>query len=145
MKPSLTAPRGARESGMITVEEFVERLCRLGADRGPRNFPRKQRDRQILMKSILMLMDSGRTYTEREVNNLLKEWNRDVAPAIHTDHVTVRRWLVDYGLMERTANGRSYRVGFPAEPVVFDLEIDDIDVRATVAAFRDEASRRRRR
>ncbi len=130
---------------MVTVEEFVERLCRLGADRGPRSFPRKQRDRQIMMKSILMLMDSGRTYTEPEINLLIQDWNRDVAPAIQTDHVTVRRWLVEYGLLERTANGASYRVGFPTQPLAFDLEIDDIDVRATIAAFRDQASRRRRR
>jgi len=120
---------------MITLEEFVERLCRLGADRGPRGFPRKQRDRQILMKSILMLMDSSRTYTEPEINELLQTWNREVAPAIRTDHVTVRRLLVDYGHLERTADGRAYRVGFLTRAVAFDLEVDDVDVRATIAAY----------
>jgi hypothetical protein len=120
---------------MITVEEFVERVCLLGADRGPRRFPRKRRDRQIMVKSVLMLLDSTRTYTEPEINALLKDWNRDVAPAIRTDHVTLRRLLVDYGHLERTADGRSYRVGFPPSPVAFDLEIDDIDVKATVAAY----------
>jgi hypothetical protein len=128
---------------LITVEEFVERLCRLGADRGPRRFPRRSRDRQILMKSILMLMDSGRTYREPEVNSLLQAWNRDVAPAIKTDHVTVRRLLVDHGHLERTADGRTYRVGFPAHPVAFDLEVDDVDVRATIAAYREQGRRRR--
>jgi hypothetical protein len=129
---------------MVTVEEFVERLCRLGADRGPRGFPRRARDRQILMKSMLMLMDSSSTYTESEINEILQEWGREVAPAIHTDHVTLRRWLVEYGHLERTADGGSYRVGFPTKPLAFDLEIDDIDVRATSAAFRAEAGRRRR-
>ena len=129
---------------MISPEEFVERLCRLGADRGPRGFPRKQRDRQILMKSIVMLMDGDRRYTEAEINELLQEWNREVAPAILTDHVTVRRWLVDYGLLERTADGRSYRVGFPARPIAFDLEVDDLDVRAIVAVHREEVGRRRK-
>jgi len=56
---------------MVTVEEFIERLCRLGGHRGPRNFPRKQRDREILMKSILMLADSSRRYTEPEIEVLL--------------------------------------------------------------------------
>lgn len=135
---------------MITVEEFVERVCLLGADRGPRRFPRKRRDRQIMIKSVLMLLDSTRTYTEPEINELLKDWNRDVAPSIRTDHVTLRRLLVDYGHLERTADGRSYRVGFPPSPVAFDLEIDDVDVKATVAAYvehrrsRNAAGRQRR-
>ena len=82
---------------MISAEEFVERLCLLGADRGPRGFPRKRRDRQILMKSVLMLLDSARSYSEAEINDAIRAWSRSVAPAIDTDHVTVRRLLVDHG------------------------------------------------
>jgi hypothetical protein len=127
---------------MIGVEEFVERLCRLGADRGPRNFPRKQRDRQILMKSMLMLLDSSRIYTEPEINAAIQTWRSEVGPAIRTDHVTLRRVLVDHGLLERTPDGRAYRVGFPASPVAFDVEVDDIDVRATIAAYLERARKR---
>jgi hypothetical protein len=130
---------------MISPEEFVERLCLLCADRGPRRFPRRRNDREILMKSIQLLFDSRRTYTEREINAVLKGWCRDVAPAIEIDHVTLRRLLVDYGEIERTADGRAYRVGFPARPVAFDLEVDGIDVRATVAAYREYAERERER
>ena len=122
---------------MISIDEFVERLCRLGADRGPRRFPKKRRDRQILMKSICMLLDSDRTYTESEINDALIEWNRDVAPAIDTDHVTLRRWLVDYGHLERTPDGARYRIGFPPASVVFDLEVDDLDLKSTIAAYRE--------
>lgn len=129
---------------MITLEEFVERLCRLGADRGPRRFPRRQRDREILMKSILMRMDSARTYTEPEVNAALQAWKREVAPAIETDHVALRRLLVDHGQLERTPDGRAYRVGFPAHPVAFARAIDDVDLAATIAAYRDHVRSRRR-
>lgn len=127
---------------MIEVEDFLERLCRLGADLGPRRFPRKQRDREILMKSIVMGFDSSRGYTEREVNTRLRQWRRDIAPAIDCDHVTLRRLLVDYGHLERTADGQEYWVGFPARPVAFDLEIDDIDLRATIAAYLDHVKRK---
>ena len=130
---------------MISPEEFVERLCLVGADRGPRGFPRKLHDRRILMKSIVMLMDGDRTYREDEINELLLGWTREVAPAIDTDHVTLRRLLVDAGQLERTADGRVYRVGFPPRPIAFDLEVDDIDVRATVAAYVENARERRRR
>ncbi len=128
---------------MISAEEFVERLCRVGADRGPRRFPRAARDREILMQSFVLELDSGREYTERQINEALRAWKRDVAPAIETDHVSLRRLFVDYGRLERTADGRRYRVGFPPRGVAFDLEVYDLDLRATVAAFRDERQRER--
>jgi hypothetical protein len=129
---------------VIELEDFVYRLCRLGADRGPRRFPRKRDDREILMKSLVMGLDSGRRYGEREINEIVQEWKRNVAPAIDTDHVTIRRMLVDYGQLERTADGRAYRVGFPARPLAFDVEIDELDLRATVAAYLDPLRRRPR-
>jgi hypothetical protein len=128
---------------VIGVDEYVERLCRLGADRGPRRFPRRRRDRAILMKSVLALLDGGRVYREREIDAALLAWKRDVAPAIDTDHVTLRRLLVDHGHLERSAGGRAYRVGFPSGAFAFELEVDDVDVRATVAAYLDHARRSR--
>jgi hypothetical protein len=129
---------------VITLDEFVSRLCQLGADRGPRAFPRRRRDRDILIKSIRMGMDSERVYTEPEINESLRRWRRDVAPAITTDHVTLRRILVDHGHLERTADGRVYRVGFPARTVAFELEIDDLDLPATISAYRESVRSRRR-
>lgn len=127
---------------MISLEEFVERLVRLGADRGPRGFPRSTRDREILMKSITLDLDERRVYSEREINEHLKRWKREIAPAIETDHVTLRRWLVDYGHLERPRDGSAYRLGFPPKTVAFDVAIYDVDLRATVAAFLAEQARR---
>jgi hypothetical protein len=126
---------------MISLEEFVERVVKLGADRGPRGFPRATRDREILMKSITLELDEKRTYSEREVNEQLKRWLREIAPAIESDHVSLRRTLVDYGHLERTRDGKQYRVGFPPKSVAFDTEIYDIDLRATVAAYVAEQQR----
>ena len=84
-----------------------------------------------------MLLDSGRSYSEPEINAALRDWNRDVAPVIQTDHVTLRRLLVDYGLLERTSDGRAYRVGFPSSPVAFEVEVEELDLRATITAYRD--------
>jgi len=52
--------------------------------------------------------------------------------------------LRDHGHLERTADGRRYRVGFPPRPVAFDLEIEELDLRATIAAYLDYRRRRRR-
>ena len=119
-------------------------VCRLAADRGPRRFPRRGRDREILMKSITMSLDGARTYSEAEINAALLAWKREVGAAIETDHVTLRRLLVDHGQLERTADGTAYRVGHPPSPVAFGLEVDDIDVRATIAAYREYSARRQR-
>ncbi len=129
---------------MISIDEFVERLCIVGASKGPRRFPRKPRDRDILAKSILLGLDSGDTYDENEINEVLLRWNSEIAPAIETDHVSLRRTLVDYGYLERRPDGTSYRVGFPPASVVFDLEIDDLDLRSTVIAFLDYQQRQTR-
>jgi len=130
---------------MITLDEFVDRLCRLGADGASRRFPRNARDREILMQSVVMELDSERSYSEKEINAKLVTWSRDVAPSIEIDHVTLRRLLVDYQRLERTADGAAYRVGFPARTVAFELEVYDLDLRATVAAYRDHVERRRKR
>jgi hypothetical protein len=130
---------------MITLDEFVERLCRLGGDPGPRPFPRARRDREILMQSIVMRLDSARTYSEAEINQALRAWLREVMPELETDHVTLRRLLVDHGRLERRADGKVYQVGFPARIVAFDLEIYDVDLAATVAAYRELRLSRRRR
>ena len=127
---------------MVSMEEFAERLIQLGARWQSRPLPRRRFDREILMKSILLVLDSGRIYSEREINAELELWNVEVVPAIDTDYVTVRRMLVDYGYLERTADGRAYRVGFPPRPMAFDLEVEDLDVRATVAAYRESHPRR---
>lgn len=127
---------------MISASEFVERVVRLGAERGPRGFPRGKRDREILMKSFTLGLDEKAVYAEREVNEQLKRWQREIAPALDVDHVTLRRWLVDYGHLERTRDGKQYRVGFPAKSMAFDVEVYDLDLRATVAAHRAEQARR---
>jgi hypothetical protein len=127
---------------MITLDEFVERVLKLGADRGPRGFPKNTRDREILMKSFALELDEKAVYTERQVNEQLRRWQREIAPALDVDHVTLRRWLVDYGHLERTRDGKEYRVGFPARALAFDVEIYDVDLRATVKAFLAEQERK---
>jgi hypothetical protein len=44
--------------------------------------------------------------------------------------------VADYGEIERTRDGATYRIGYPARPAAFDLAIDDLDLRATAAAYR---------
>ena len=54
----------------------------------------------MILRQVAAQFESGRTYTEREVNEKLK--------AIWDDFATMRRYLVEYGYLDRAADGSSY-------------------------------------
>ena len=90
-----------------------------------------------------MTLDSQAEYSKRQFNGPLVDSNRTIASEIECDHVTLRRLLVDYGEPERTSDGAWYRAAFPVRPLAFSLEIAELDVAATVAAYRTQQERRR--
>ena len=55
--------------------------------------------RQALLAYVAERFETGREYGEDEVNRILQ--------AVHTDHATLRRYLVDAGLLRR--EGGVYR------------------------------------
>jgi DNA-binding transcriptional ArsR family regulator len=55
--------------------------------------PVGERRRLIVLEEIASRFASGRTYTEREVNEILK--------GFHPDYTTLRRWLVDHVFLNR--------------------------------------------
>lgn len=64
------------------------------------HFPKKQKQKYLCLLWIKNLFDENKTYIEKEVNQILKP--------VHEDYVMVRRYLVDYGLIHRTRDGKSY-------------------------------------
>jgi hypothetical protein len=69
----------------------------------PRGGPR----RRIVLEHIVQRFEPGRRYPEVEVNLLLR-------PA-WTDVAALRRYLVDAGLLDRTAAGEYWRIGGPVD------------------------------
>jgi len=65
-------------------------------------FPRKHKQRLVVLEEIAKRFDPKRVYSEKEVNAILE--------SVYADHVTVRRCLIDSSLLERTADGRGYWV-----------------------------------
>ena len=65
-------------------------------------------------------------YDRWGVRSVVAKYKINGGPAIEVDHVTLRRALVDHGHLERSADGAAYQVGFPARPIAFDLEIDEL-------------------
>jgi hypothetical protein len=63
-------------------------------------FPRKEKDKLVILNEIVTLFEPGRRYTEGEVNRILGP--------VYEDYATIRRYLIDYGFLGRTRGGSAY-------------------------------------
>jgi hypothetical protein len=83
--------------------DFADRFIR---GRRIRALPAQNARRQVILAMICSsTFEVARTYSEAEVNEALQEWCQDGG----SDHVTLRRYLIDAGLMTRQ-DGRYRRV-----------------------------------
>lgn len=64
--------------------------------------PVKEKRKLVLLALIAVKFDEGRSYTEKEVNEIIRP--------IYADYVTIRRYLIEYGYLDRTPSGSSYWV-----------------------------------
>lgn len=62
--------------------------------------PVQQKKREIVLREIAREFDSGRDYTEKEVNAVIQKY--------HEDYCTIRREMVGFGIMDR--DGGIYRL-----------------------------------
>ena len=69
----------------------------------------RQQDFGVVLAAAALAFDDGATYTEAEVNERLKAWLADPGAMLGTDHVELRRWLVDMRLLDRDGYGRALR------------------------------------
>lgn len=75
-------------------DPFVERTVRSFFDgERLRSIPTKRRARVAVLLHLLLRFEAGRTYTEPEVNEILRTAHDDVA--------SLRRNLVEYGYLQR--------------------------------------------
>ena len=56
-------------------------------------------------------IESGRSLREDEGNRRRRDWLADVGAMVRTDHVELRRWLVDGGYVVRDSWGYVYERG----------------------------------
>ncbi|EMR06041.1 hypothetical protein C772_02021 [Bhargavaea cecembensis DSE10] len=81
-------------------EQTLKNLFRKGPD-GPLDvFPSKEKRKFIVAEHLANRFEIGKAYSEREVNEILKR--------AYPDYATIRRFFIDYGLMERSYDGRTY-------------------------------------
>lgn len=63
-------------------------------------FSKKEKKKIVILQQVAAQFEPGRQYTEPEVNELLR--------AIWDDFATMRRYLIEYGYLERKRDGSAY-------------------------------------
>ena len=69
----------------------------------------RQHEFVAVLASAALAFDDDAVYSEAEVNERLRGWLANAGAMIETDHVELRRWLIDARLLARDGFGREYR------------------------------------
>jgi hypothetical protein len=120
----------------------VRRGLALGALHGGR-----RADFLVVIAAAALACARGRDYTEAQINALLRDWLAGPGAMLSTDHVELRRWLVDCGLLARDGYGRRYaRTVAAGEWLAVLAALDGADLSAEAGVARAaEAARRAER
>jgi DNA-binding CsgD family transcriptional regulator len=90
----------------ITEKESADVIRKYFPD-GPHGelveLPRKEKRKIIVLRQIITRFQTDKVYTEREVNEILRS-------VLSDDYVTLRRYLIEYGFMDRKVDGSEYWV-----------------------------------
>ncbi|WP_062109812.1 DUF2087 domain-containing protein [Bacillus niameyensis] len=83
-------------------EKVVKTYFKNGLEGSIDTIPSKEKKKIIILQHILKRFEPGTTYSEKEVNTILK--------TVHPDFVSLRRHLIEYGFMDRNDDGSAYWV-----------------------------------
>ena len=83
-------------------EKVLQTYFKNGLDGAVDIFPSKEKRKIMVLQHILKRFDQGKKYSEKEVNDIIK--------TAHDDYVTVRRYFIEYGFMDRNSDGSQYWV-----------------------------------
>ena len=67
-------------------------------------FPAKRKMKLFALLYLAQKILADKEYTEREINDILLDWHTFADPA------TLRRELYDYGFLDRSRDGKVYRL-----------------------------------
>jgi len=90
----------------ITREEYqntIERYFPEGSDGPLKTFSVKEKSKIIILREIVKRFEKNRQYTHLEVNEILKK-------VYAKDFVLIRRYLIQYGFLDRHRDGSAYWV-----------------------------------
>lgn len=87
----------------ITIEDAEKVLKKVfpeGTDGRLTKFNLQEKHKLIVLREITKRFQGERTYTEKEVNEVIK--------TAYEDYATIRRYLIEYGFLDRQPDGSQY-------------------------------------
>lgn len=84
----------------LTKSEYDESILKYFKDGRLTKFPLKEKQRMIVIREIAKSIEDDKTYDEKGLNALLGSF--------YEDYVLIRRYLIEYGLLDRKTDGSAY-------------------------------------
>ena len=88
----------------MTTEEETEKIIKtyFSSQNPPilKSFPPREKKKIVILRVVAQQFQKDKRYSEKEVNTVLQ--------AIYADFATIRRYLIEYGFMDRTKNCKKY-------------------------------------
>ncbi|PGS46772.1 DUF2087 domain-containing protein [Bacillus sp. AFS041924] len=81
-------------------EKGLKKYFPEGTDGPLKKFPLKEKQKLVVLREIVKRLSPNKTYTEKEINEVLT--------AVYPDYVVLRRYLIEYGFIDRKSDGSSY-------------------------------------
>lgn len=83
-------------------DEVLKRYFNIDGQLIIKTFPAKEKNKIIILQHLAKEFDQNKIYSEKEVNAIIKNYYDDIS--------TIRRYLVQYGFLDRKTNGDGYWV-----------------------------------
>lgn len=87
----------------ITISEeqqLLEKYFPNGIGKELVRFPKREKHKIVVLRAITKLFDETKQYSEKELNEMIQP--------IYEDYVQIRRYLIEYGFMDRQEDGSAY-------------------------------------
>jgi tRNA(adenine34) deaminase len=139
------------DDASLIPSAWLERLAQLAVRQGVHLSTLQQkdgRDLELICASASLHFPADRLLDERAANEVLKEFLAGAGVMLSTDHVELRRWLVDTGFVRRSDFGTDYRRGaMPGRLATAASQLDAAQLRRAVVNAREahDAQREARR
>ena len=98
----------------ITATEWLDRMSQLALRHGVHLSTLQQkdgRDLDLLFAGAALAFPQDASLNEQDANEILKRFLASAGVMVSTDHVELRRWMVDTGFLQRSDYGTDYRRG----------------------------------
>jgi hypothetical protein len=116
--------------------ELMDRVARLVVKEGVTLGNLGESDRSLALAWVWAGLPADAVLDEPGVNARLEQALQGAARCLNTDHVELRRWLVDGGWLCRDGYGRSYQrvaaAALPEHQMALGMALDGVDTVACV-------------